>query len=112
MLDTSRRFFKVDTIKKVIDALALAKFNVFHWHLLDDDSFPLELEAYPNVTKNGAFSAEQTYSKADVLDIVNYAANLAIRVIPEFDNPGHARSVGFDASLHDAIRCFNKDWPW
>ena len=55
MLDTSRRFFKVETIKEILDVMADAKFNVFHWHAVDDDSFPLELPSLPNVTKNGAF---------------------------------------------------------
>ena len=58
MLDTSRRFYQVDTIKQVLDVLAASKFNVFHWHAVDDDSFPLELPTFPNVTFNGAFRAD------------------------------------------------------
>lgn len=58
MLDTSRRFYQVSTIKSVLDVLAASKFNVFHWHLVDDDSFPLELSSFPNVTLNGAFRAD------------------------------------------------------
>jgi len=49
MLDTSRRYYEVETIKETLDVLAAAKFNVFHWHAVDDDSFPLELESYPSV---------------------------------------------------------------
>ena len=49
MLDTSRRFFHVDFLKGLLDTLALAKFNVFHWHIVDDDSFPMEVEKYPNI---------------------------------------------------------------
>lgn len=55
MLDTSRRFYQVDSIKQTLDTLSAAKFNVFHWHAVDDDSFPIELKSYPNVTSNGAF---------------------------------------------------------
>lgn len=44
-------------------------------------------------------------------DIVKYAENLAIRVIPEFDNPGHVRSIGLDPYFNEIIRCFSKDWP-
>ena len=50
MLDTSRRFFEVATIKDTLDVLAAAKFNVFHWHAVDDDSFPLALQSYPSVS--------------------------------------------------------------
>ena len=66
MLDTSRRFFSVQTIKEILDTMAAAKFNVFHWHIVDDDSFPLLLESYPNITFHGAFKADQVYTKADV----------------------------------------------
>lgn len=55
MLDTSRRYYKVETLKQTLDILAAAKFNVFHWHAVDDDSFPIELQSYPNITKGGAF---------------------------------------------------------
>ena len=66
MLDTSRRFFPVASIKEVISVMADAKFNILHWHLADDDSFPMELPSFPDVTKNGAFSADRVYSVADV----------------------------------------------
>ena len=55
MLDTARRFYSLDSIKKLLRAMALAKMNIFHWHIVDDDSFPLELKTFPNVTFNGAF---------------------------------------------------------
>lgn len=64
MLDTSRRFYKVSTIFSVLDVLAAAKFSVFHWHAVDDDSFPIELSSYPNITKGGAFTPDQVYSIA------------------------------------------------
>jgi hexosaminidase len=73
MLDTSRRFFPVKTIKEMIDIMALSKFNAFHWHLLDDDSFPMEVLGNPNLNKYGAFSAKETYSVDDMKDIVSYA---------------------------------------
>ena len=57
MLDTSRAFYPPRTIKQILDVMNLAKMNVFHWHIVDDDSFPLTLKSYPNITNNGAFSA-------------------------------------------------------
>jgi len=74
MLDTSRRYFEVETIKEVIDTLAAAKFNVFHWHIVDDDSFPLELDSYPDVSQNAAFSADNVYTKEMINDVISYAA--------------------------------------
>lgn len=62
MLDTSRRFFQVETLMSLLDVMAAAKFNVFHWHLVDDDSFPLNLTSYPNVSFNGAFQPDEVYS--------------------------------------------------
>jgi hexosaminidase len=50
MLDTSRRFFPVETIKMILSAMADAKLNVFHWHIVDDDSFPIELTSYPGIS--------------------------------------------------------------
>jgi hexosaminidase len=110
MLDTARRYFSIDSIKEVIDAMSAAKFNVLHWHLVDDDSFPMVLDSYPDIAANGAFSSDRIYSKAMMADVVSYASKLAIRVIPEFDNPGHVRAVGLDPAFKDIVRCFGKDW--
>lgn len=67
MLDTSRHFYSLDSILQLIDAMAVAKFNVFHWHIVDDDSFPLELkQSFPNLTFNGAFTAEEVYTQSMV----------------------------------------------
>lgn len=109
MLDTSRHFYSVDRIKELIYTISLAKFNVFHWHLVDDDSFPMTLKSYPTVTQNGAFSKDNVYSLAQMQDIVSYATSLGVRVIPEFDNPGHTRAIGLDPTFNEIVRCFNKD---
>ena len=67
MLDTSRHFYSLDSIFKLIDAMAVAKFNVFHWHIVDDDSFPLELkQSFPNLTFNGAFTENEVYTQSMV----------------------------------------------
>ena len=62
--------------------------NVFHWHIVDDQSFPYESQQLPGLARYGAFSAQHTYSGDDVADIIAYAKDRGIRVIPEFDTPG------------------------
>ena len=73
MLDTSRRYFKIDTIKKVLDAMNLVKFNVFHWHIVDDDSFPMQTKMSPEISQHGAFAPDQVYTAANMADVVAYA---------------------------------------
>ena len=63
MLDTSRHFFSVKSILTFLDTLSAAKFNVLHWHIVDDDSFPMELQSFPNVTRTGAFTEKEVYSR-------------------------------------------------
>lgn len=108
MLDTARRYYSVDSILQILDAMQIAKFNVLHWHLVEDESFPLELNIFQNVHKNAAFNQGETYSRAMVKQIVDHAQRLAIRVVPEFDNPGHSRAIGLDPYFTEIVRCFNK----
>ena len=61
--------------------------NVFHWHLTDEESFPLQLKNIPLITQYGAYAAEEVYSRADIVEIVKYARMRGIRVIPEVDSP-------------------------
>jgi hexosaminidase len=63
MLDTSRHYYPPTTIKELLDLMASAKFNVFHWHLVDDHSFPMFVDKYPNLSANAAFSGDQVYTK-------------------------------------------------
>eukprot|EP00434_Breviolum_minutum_P010008 symbB.v1.2.008826.t1/scaffold533.1/size203693/5 len=92
LLDTARHFIPTKMIKSVLLEMASNKLNVLHWHLTDAMSFPLELEALPNLAKLGAFTDNQTYSKATVEHLVAYAANLSIRIVPELDMPAHTAS--------------------
>ncbi len=102
MIDTGRHFEPVEVIKRNLDAMAAVKLNVFHWHLSEDQGFRIESKIYPQLTGKG--SDGLFYTQDQVRDIVAYARSLGIRVIPEFDMPGHTRSwfVGYPllASAH------------
>ena len=94
LLDTSRHYIPVNVIKQTLEAMAINKMNVFHWHLTDDQSFPYQSEKYPNLSKLGAYTADMIYKKNSIRSILNFAHDRGIRVIPEFDSPGHTRSWG------------------
>jgi hexosaminidase len=90
MLDVSRHFESVDVIKRTIDGMAMAKLNVFHWHLSDDQGFRAESRKFPRFTEaasNGMF-----YTQEQMREVVAYARGRGIRVVPEFDMPGHTSS--------------------
>ncbi|MGN0213598.1 MAG: beta-N-acetylhexosaminidase [Muribaculaceae bacterium] len=105
MVDVSRHFFGVDYIKRVIDVLALHNINYFHWHLTDDQGWRLEIKKYPQLTKVGSWRKESIteaggdtfdgtpvsgfYTQDEAREIVRYAAERYIKVIPEIDLPGH-----------------------
>lgn len=91
LLDTSRHFFPLVRIKSLISAMSMAKFNVFHWHITDDQSFPLEVPGYPLLSR-GAFSSMERYSAEDVKSVVGWGRLHGVRVVPEVDMPGHTRS--------------------
>ena len=74
--------------------MAASKLNVLHWHLTDDQSFPYGSEALPELPARGAFSAREVYSLKEIESVVAYARARGIRVVPEFDTPGHALSWG------------------
>lgn len=106
-LDVCRHFFTVDEVKKYIDYLALNKFNTFHWHLTDDQGWRIEIKKYPLLTKigscraqtlSGKFGGDQYdgikhcgfFTQAQIKDVVKYATDRYINVIPEIEMPGHA----------------------
>ncbi|MGD8176293.1 family 20 glycosylhydrolase [Marinimicrobium sp. ARAG 43.8] len=91
MLDTVRHFFSVDTIKRQLDGMAAAKLNIFHWHLTDDQGWRLESRAYPKLHEDA--SGGQYYTWEQVREIVNYAADRGIQVMPEIDMPGHSSAI-------------------
>ncbi|CAM8962042.1 unnamed protein product [Rhodiola kirilowii] len=93
MLDTSRHYLPIDVIKQVIESMSYSKLNVLHWHIIDEQSFPLEVPTYPNLWK-GSYSKWERYTIEDAHDIVNFARSRGINVMAEIDVPGHAESWG------------------
>jgi len=96
MIDTSRHFYPVEVILQHLDAMAYTKFNVLHWHVVDSVSFPYQSKAFPEMAIAGAWSPDHVYTADDIRKVVSYARGRGIRVIPEFDTPGHVRA-GYDA---------------
>ena len=105
MLDVSRHFFPVDSVKTYLDILALHNQNTFHWHLSDDQGWRIEIKKYPELTQIGSKRKETVighnsgtydgkeyggfYTQDQIRDVINYAAERHITIIPEIDMPGH-----------------------
>ena len=95
MIDASRHFQPLDVIERNLDGMEAVKLNVFHWHLSDDQGFRAESKIYPLLTAKG--SNGQYYTQAQMRDVVEYARERGIRVVPEFDMPCHTTAwfVGY-----------------
>jgi len=109
MLDEARHFHGKQTVLQLLDLLALFKLNVFHWHLTDDQGWRVEIKKYPRLTEIGShrpgtsrsFTARKHdgrphggfYTQVDIREIVAYAAERHITVIPEIELPGHSRAA-------------------
>ncbi|XP_015873599.2 beta-hexosaminidase 3 [Ziziphus jujuba] len=105
LIDTSRHYLPLPVIKKVIDSMAYSKLNVLHWHIVDTQSFPLEIPSYPKLW-DGAYSESERYTVEDAEEIVSYAQRRGINVLAEIDVPGHAQSWGVGyPSLLPASAC-------
>ncbi|OJI53092.1 beta-N-acetylhexosaminidase [Vibrio vulnificus] len=109
MLDCSRHFHSVEQVKRLINLLAHYKFNTFHWHLTDDEGWRVEIKAFPALTEVGAWRGVDEaiepqythisqryggfYSQEEIKEVVAYASQRSIMVIPEIDVPGHCRAA-------------------
>ena len=111
-LDVGRHMFSVDFIKKYIDALALLKMNTFHWHLTEDQGWRIEIKKYPKLQEIAAYRSETLighyntqpqlfdgkkyggyYTQEEIKDIVAYAAERHVTIIPEIELPGHSQAA-------------------
>ncbi|MBG6131176.1 hexosaminidase [Aquimarina sp. EL_43] len=90
MIDVARHYEPLEVLKNNLDAMAAVKMNVFHWHLTEDQGFRVEVKSRPKFHQLA--SDGQYYTHEQIKELVAYASNLGIRVVPEFDIPGHATS--------------------
>jgi hexosaminidase len=97
MLDESRHFFGAAKVKQLLDMMALHKLNIFHWHLTDVPGWRLEIKKYPRLTTVGSMGNQSDpladakfYTQEQINDIVKYASDRFIQIVPEIDMPGHA----------------------
>lgn len=95
LIDACRHWMPVEVIKRNIDGLAMVKMNVLHWHLSEDQGFRVESKVYPKLHEMG--SEGNYYTQDQIREVVEYAAERGIRVVPEFDIPGHTTAwfVGY-----------------
>lgn len=90
LIDVSRHFIPLDILKRNLDGMAAVKMNVLHWHLSDDQGFRVESKKFPKLAGMG--SDGLYYTQEEIRDLIAYAHDRGIRVLPEFDIPGHSRS--------------------
>lgn len=119
-LDVCRHFFSVDYVKKYIDYIAKQKFNTFHWHLTDDQGWRIEIKQYPRLTSVGGWRNGTTigrypgtgndsiryggyFTQDQIRDVVKYAADRHITIIPEIEMPGHASAA---IAAYPELSCF------
>jgi hexosaminidase len=95
MIDVARHFIPLDVLRRNIDGMAAVKLNVFHWHLSDNQGFRVESKKYPQLQQMG--SDGLYYTQDEIRDFLGYARDRGIRVVPEFDMPGHTTAwfVGY-----------------
>ncbi|CAG0888266.1 unnamed protein product [Cyprideis torosa] len=110
MLDTARHYLPLPDILRELDAMSWNKFNVFHWHLTDDQSFPYQSKVFPDLVK-GAYTPEMIYTVKDIQDVQDYARDRGIEVIIEIDTPSHSYAMGVGYKNWLTICYFNDTEP-
>jgi hexosaminidase len=94
LIDSARHFLPVRALKRLISSVSYAKLNRLHWHITDAQSFPIDSRVEPSLAKEGAWSSRERYTMEDIKDVVAFAEEHGITVVPEFDMPGHTTSWG------------------
>lgn len=92
LIDSGRHFEPIRALEGLVESMSYAKLNVLHWHLTEDQSFPMPSRVYPELQREGAWSKHEKYTAAEVHSFVEFARLRGVRVIPEFDMPGHTSS--------------------
>lgn len=115
MLDSGRYFYPVEDVKRVIDLMALHKLNTLHWHLNEDQGWRIEIKKYPLLTEKGSKRTHTNfnnkphggyYTQDDIKEIVEYCHSKKIKVIPEFDVPGHCVSA---IACYPELSCLDRE---
>lgn len=123
MLDVARHFFTVDEVKRFIDNMVKYKYNMFHWHLTDDEGWRIEIKSLPRLTEIGAWRTEQIgwfgsfsqpdpdapknyggfYTQEEIREVIAYAMERNVQVMPEIDVPGHSSAM---LAAYPELACF------
>lgn len=90
LLDTSRNYFSVDDIMRLIKGISMNKLNVFHWHITDSHSFPIVIPSEPMLSEKGSYGGGMLYTPEDVKRVVEFGFQHGVRVLPEIDMPGNS----------------------
>jgi len=94
LVDSARHYLTVPLLRKTVDSMATMKLNTLHWHIVDAESFPFVSEKYPELQHKATYHPSASYSQDTIRELVVYARDRGVRVLPEFDTPGHTASVG------------------
>ncbi|XP_027159388.1 beta-hexosaminidase 2-like [Coffea eugenioides] len=108
MLDTSRNYFTVGDLKRLIKTMSMNKLNVFHWHITDSHSFPLVLPSESVLAEKGAYGEKMKYTPEDVKALVEFGMQYGVRVVPEIDMPAHTGS--WAEAYPEIVTCANMFW--
>ena len=100
MLDVSRHFFGKEKVMQYLDFMAMLHLNIFHWHLTDSQGWRIEIKKYPELTRKGGIgnwhdpeAPAEFYTQEDIREIVEYASERHITIVPEIDTPGHCSAI-------------------
>ncbi|KAL2511585.1 Beta-hexosaminidase 2 [Abeliophyllum distichum] len=108
VLDTSRNYYPVEDLLRLIKAMSMNKLNVFHWHITDSHSFPVVLPLEPELAGKGAYGEEMKYTAEDVKRVVEFGMEYGVRIVPEIDMPAHTGS--WAEAYPEIVTCANMFW--